>query len=184
MFVYPGSFNPLHIGHLAIAQYVEARYQQDVLFEICSCPNDKDKISDSDIAKRVKQFSIIGRPVTVTENTSFIEKSEWEATLKYKEIFQLDRFKAEDVTFIVGADTITRIDDIKYYYGSVREHIRAMNLLYIRGVKFLVFPRTGHLTDDLSPDIMKLCEFVTDFEAVDVSSTQLREQATKNYACL
>jgi nicotinic acid mononucleotide adenylyltransferase len=181
IYVYPGSFNPLHIGHLAIAQYVKERYKAETIFEICNCPNDKNPVSEEDLAKRVKQFTMLSRLVTVTNNTSFLEKSTTKAIAKYLSTINTDfpdwKFDCSlfKITFIVGADTINRIDDIKYYCGSVREHVRAMSIFAASGVRFLVFPRHGHLTNNLSPDIMHLCEFVTDFESVNISSTQIRE---------
>lgn len=175
LYVYPGSFNPLHIGHLAIAQYAEERFKTAVIFEICNSPNDKNPVSQEDIAKRVKQFTMLGRFVTVTENTSFLEKSTDKAVAQY--LTTIDKqlcYPKLNITFLVGADTINRIDDIKYYCDSVYERNRAMNIFTARGVRFLVFPRKGHLTNNLSPDIMRLCEFVTDFESVDISSTKIR----------
>lgn len=175
IYIYPGSFNSLHVGHLAIAQYVEDKFQEQVLFEICDYPFDKNPVSQEDLAKRVKQFTMLSRPVITSHNVTFLEKSNYDAVSTYKNIFHADAYKSVDIIFIVGADTITRIDDIKYYCNSEREKKRAMAILESRGVKFLVFPRIGHLTDGLSPDIMRLCDFVTDFEPVDISSTEVRE---------
>lgn len=176
IYIYPGSFNPLHIGHLAIAQYVEERSKTGVIFEICNCPNDKNPVSAEDLAKRVKQFTMLSRFVAITENSSFLEKSTDKAVAQYLTTIDMQLcYPKANITFLVGADTINRIDDIKYYCGSVREHVRAMSIFAARGVRFLVFPRKGHLTDNLSPDIMRLCEFVTNFESVNISSTAIRE---------
>ncbi|MEN1681669.1 MAG: hypothetical protein AAGJ46_18970, partial [Planctomycetota bacterium] len=86
-------------------------------------------------------------------------------------------------SFVVGADTILRIADPKYYGGSESARDAAMATLAERGCRFLVFGRVvdGHFEtlDDLPlpKTLRNLCDGVPASEfREDISSTQLRAE--------
>lgn len=163
-YFYPGSFNLLHHGHLAIAHYIERKYNQDVEFEICTCPMDKEPLSIADCDKRLKQFKMLGRICHLSKATTFLEK-----TMTYANSCGNDQ-----IYFMVGMDTISRIDDPKYYLNSKDERDRCLILIKRFGGSFIVFPRVGFETHIPSPEMNNIIEFVTDFTPVDVSSTEIR----------
>lgn len=163
-FVYSGSFNPLHEGHLAIAHYIERKHNQNVEFEICKCPVDKDPLSEEDCDRRLKQFRMLGRICFLSEATTFLEK-----TMTYE-----NRCGNDQIYFIVGMDTISRIDDPKYYLNSKDERDRCLKIIKRFGGSFIVFPRVGFETHIPSLEMSSIVEFVTDFTPVDVSSTEIR----------
>jgi len=163
-YIYPGSFNLLHEGHLAIAHYIERKHNQDVEFEICKYPVDKDPLSEEDCDKRLKQFRMLGRVCLLSEATTFLEK-----TMTYA-----NRCDNDQLYFIVGMDTISRIDDSKYYLNSHDERDRCLNRIKKFGGHFIVFPRVGFETHIPSLEMSSIVEFVTDFTPVDVSSTEIR----------
>lgn len=171
--LYPGSWAPLHAGHLNIAQYVERVYNTCVLFELCKTTYDKGKLTKNAIDERVSQFHNLGRKVVVTDNSSFVRKSLnasfYLPSAGFSCLSNVHKF------FVVGYDSISRIDDKKYYFDSEVEKNRCIQIIKDNGWKFLVFPRKGLLTENLSPEIAELCIFHREYQETDISSTQIRE---------
>ena len=87
-----------------------------------------------------------------------------------------------DSTFIVGLDTIVRIDEPRYY-GSETARDNALATMAERGVRFLVFGRqTGKnfntLADiSLSKTLKDMCTGVTEDQfRQDISSSEIRSR--------
>lgn len=170
--LFPGSFSILHMGHLSIAHFVEEKYDCEIIFEICREPYDKPPLDDKEIDKRAKQFRSINKNCLITDNTSFVEKS----TDDYNSLFE-EEF--DEKYFIVGFDSLKRIDDIKYYFQSNKEKEICLNTIKDFGWKFLVFPRNNELTSGISDQLSELCIFQGDFKQIDISSTSIREKKTQ-----
>lgn len=157
--IYPGSFNKLHYGHLAVANHAEKLKNIECLFEISSNCFDKNGICNQD--ELCNQFDILGRKVTFTKWTSFLQKS-----LNFP----------IGANFIVGADTLLRILDPKYYFDSQIEMERCHNIISKRS-KFIVYPRNGIKLDRNKFGILdSVITLVTDFAEIPVSSTELRSK--------
>ena len=160
----PGAFNPLHAGHRHMAQIARARLQAEVAFEISVTNVDKPPLDYYEIERRLQGFDR-GDQVWLTRAPTFVEKAA---------LFP-------GVTFLVGADTIRRIADEKYYSGSVRARDQALAALAAHQARFLVFGRlVGEdfqtLTNLPLPDaLQRMCEEVPEAEfREDLSSTALR----------
>ena len=165
--VFPGAFNPLHAGHQRIAALAEHRLQRRVVFELSIKNVDKPPLASAEIHQRVRQFSP-GELVYLTRAATFAEK----ATL------------FEEACFLVGADTVQRIGELRYYGGEASERDRAVASLSERGCSFLVFGRLINGTFrtlealELPESLRRICEGLEEEEfRVDVSSTSLRQQA-------
>jgi hypothetical protein len=85
--------------------------------------------------------------------------------------------------FVVGADTIIRVADLRYYGGDAARRDDAVRQIAERGCRFLVFGR--RLGDrfptlaelDLPPALRALCDEVPASEfREDISSTELRDE--------
>ena len=162
--VLPGAFNPLHEGHRAMRVHAAGRLGRPVAYELCVANVDKPPLDYLDLNPRLAQFQ--PDEVVVTNAPTFIEKA---------------RALGGAVTFVVGADTITRIAEPRYYGDRARRDVALAELKDV-GCTFLVY---GRVDDDgafktladlsLPPALAALCEGVGAAEfRNDVSSTALR----------
>lgn len=161
--VLSGSFNPLHHGHLALAEAASNRLELPYLFEMSVRNADKPPLSRTELERRLGQFP--GRAeVVLTGEPYFAAK----ATL------------LPGSTFVVGYDTAVRLLDSRYYVGESGLE-EAMQALRRSGSHVLVAGRAtsdGFLgLEDLSiPDPLRdlFVSLSEDEFRADVSSTELR----------
>ena len=172
--ILPGAFNPLHQGHRQMAAAAAARLGEPVAYELCIRNVDKPPLNFHDMRTRRDQFGG-SEDVWLTNASTFVEKAR---------VFG-------GVTFVVGADTMYRIADAKYYEdGDVDS---AVAELAEAGCRFLVFGRAfggdqgDHFVtlDDLElPDSLRaMSEGFSEAQfRSDVSSTALRARRTSHSA--
>ena len=121
----PGSFNPVHAGHMALARVAEELRQQPLAFEISVTNVDKPPLADRTVRHRLAQFAWKS-PVELTRAPTFVEKSR---------LFPR-------TTFVIGADTAERVVAPKYYGDdAVRMHV-ALGEIASWGSSFLVAVRS------------------------------------------
>ncbi|MED5442795.1 MAG: hypothetical protein VYC93_01885 [Pseudomonadota bacterium] len=160
----PGAFNPLHEGHHAMAQIAAARLQRPVSYELSVFNVDKPPLNYADLRDRLSAFPA-GASVLLTHAPRFTDKAEL--------------FPGR--TFVVGADTILRVGNVRYYGDSEGARDAAVARLAEQDVRFLVFGRLLEgrfetLEDlDLPEALRTLCDGVSETEfRKDLSSTTLR----------
>jgi hypothetical protein len=163
--IFPGAFQPLHAGHLRMAEIAAGRLGVPVEFELSIENVDKPPLDYTEIAQRAAQFSKKNMPLWLTCAATFEEKSA---------LFP-------GSIFIVGADTIVRIGQPRYYGNDPAAMEAAMEKIAQRGCRFLVF---GRLVDQefqscaalpIPDSLRKLCDEVPgELFRHDISSTQLR----------
>lgn len=161
----PGSFNPMHHGHSALADVAARLSGKEVAFELSIVNADKPPLAEEDARRRVSQF--VGQaPLWLTRAPTFVEKAE---------LFP-------GAVFVVGADTAERILQPRFYGASDAQLAQAMERLRAHGCRFLVAGRVNSqgvfsgLEDlNLAPIYRDLFTPIcaADFR-LDVSSTQLR----------
>jgi hypothetical protein len=122
--LFPGSFNPLHSGHMLLARVAEDLRQQPLAFEISVTNVDKPPLEGAAVRQRLTQFAWKS-PVELTRAPTFLEKAR---------LFP-------GTTFVIGADTAERLVAPKYYGGDeVRMHV-ALEEIGTSGASFLVAVR-------------------------------------------
>jgi nicotinamide mononucleotide (NMN) deamidase PncC len=162
----PGSFNPLHEGHSKMIRIAEDRTGLKAALELSIGNVDKAPLDYQEIATRTSQAKeILDRPLWLTHAPTFVEKAA---------LFP-------NATFVVGADTVARIAEVRYYADKdARDD--ALDFLSEQNVRFLVF---GRLMGDrfrtleslgLPVALARLCDGIAETEfRSDVSSTQIRD---------
>jgi hypothetical protein len=156
-----------------------------VVFEMSALNPDKPPIARDEIIRRLKQFDpdnnsllkengLTNIGVSITSLPLFFEKSQ---------IFR-------NCNFLVGADTLVRLIDPKYYDNSINRMVSAMSIMYERNCKFVVGGRcvgdnfstaekilesdsATVLPDSIRSMFISLPE--EEFR-IDLSSTQIRNQ--------
>jgi hypothetical protein len=122
--LFPGSFNPIHEGHVALARIAAALKQQSLAFEISVTNVDKPPLSGETVRHRLAQFTWKA-PVELTRAPTFVEKAR---------LFP-------GTTFVVGADTAERLFAAKYYGDDEARMHAALDEIAGLGCRFLVAAR-------------------------------------------
>jgi nicotinic acid mononucleotide adenylyltransferase len=166
-----GSFDPCHRKHIEMAKIASEKYGVPVHFEISLTNVDKPPMDYISLEDRISSIQACYDPdfmgdIFVTNTPLFAQKAN---------IFP-------ESTFILGADTMQRLFNVKYYRPqdttqSLYRHFKE------KRIDFLVFSRKG-AEIDISPEVRDMITIVPENEYIDdgISSTQIRiEQQHKHY---
>lgn len=174
--VYSGSFNPLHIGHLAIMKYLVGEGGFDRLHLIVSPKNPlKDGISSASGPERYQAaVEAVNRHFATQSEVQRVIVDDIELNLPepHYTIRTLDALKEREpdtsFTFVLGSDNLA---DIRRW----REYTR---ILLEFGVA--VYPRTGFDTEAIRLDLLKENPTykieIINAELVNISSSEIREK--------
>ena len=163
-----GSFNPLHDAHRRLAEVAARLLDRAPTFELALVNADKAAITAREAERRAAQFAGYA-PLLFTAEPRFSDKVRW----------------ARESTFVLGADTLARLLDPRFYAGEREGLPHALTRIRESGCRFLVAARV----DPSAARVMTLADcavprgFERLFEAIpesdfrmDLSSTELREK--------
>lgn len=163
--VFPGSFDPCHKNHIRMAMVAHERYSRPVHFEISMTNVDKPPIDLISLKQRLDCLQaycgerFMG-DIYLTNAPLFLQKAS---------LFP-------GATFVVGADTINRIFQVRYYRNAsdlkdLIVHFRKQE------IRFLVFQRKG-VELDIDPQLRDMCDIVPleGYQDDGTSSSAIREQ--------
>lgn len=168
--VYSGSFNPLHIGHLAIMKYLTEEAGYDCVYLIVSPKNPlKDGISSATGRDRFEAAQeAVGRHKDLKVKTDDIELSMPEPHYTIRTLDALkEREPQNSFTLIMGADNLAGIRKWREYRRLLTEFGCA------------VYPRQGHdlaaIKEDLLNEEPSYRINIMNAKMVDISSSEIRE---------
>ena len=164
--VLPGSFNPVHEGHIRMAEVARQLTGLEVVYELAALNVDKPRLEESEIRRRLEGVRGLGR-VALTRTPTFWRKSE---------LFP-------GSVFVIGWDTMIRLIDPRYYGDSETTMLTALAEIWARGCRFLVAGRQVDGSFRTLDEIPVPQGFRPLFQAIpeaqfraDISSTELREK--------
>lgn len=156
-----GTFNPIHIGHLAIAQLAAQKLQMDkVIFVPCCLPPHKPSNTVISAADRLRMvgLAIEGNPLFSVADLE-IKKGGRSYSVDTVEYFYKKFSRDCKIYFIIGADALTglsgwrRVEDI------------------MKMASFVVINRKGSGHAEVGKRIRFL-----DMPAIDISSSEIRRR--------
>lgn len=171
--VYSGSFNPLHIGHLAIIRHMIEKAGFDMVYLIVSPKNPlKDSISSATGHERyLAAIEAVNRHFSPEQNKVKVDDIELTMPEPHYTIRTLNALKAREpensFTLVIGADNLA---DIRRWrdYGSI-----------LKDFGVAVFPRAGHDLETIKQDLLEEDPAykiqIADAPLVNISSTEIRE---------
>ena len=168
--VYSGSFNPLHIGHLAIIKHMIEEAGFDMVYLIVSPKNPlKDSISESTGQDRYDAaIAAVNRHFNQKVRVDDIELNMPAPHFTVRTLMALKEREPENTfTFVMGADNLADIRRWRDYTTILKDF----------GVA--VVPRTGHNLTQIKQDLLNEDPAyriqILEAELVNISSTQIRE---------
>lgn len=177
--VYPGSFDPLHLGHLAIMEYLTAEQAFDWVYLVISPQNPfKDPSKAANAQKRL--IDAIAAVKRHPKLHVWVDDVELNIPPPNYTIKTLDALKARepqnDFVLVIGADNLAGLSR----WRGVRKILSAYDVL--------VYPRRGFDSQKLLEELHHWCSqkhvrckgvHLIDAPLVDICSTKIREAKAK-----
>ena len=168
--VYSGSFDPLHIGHLAIMERLSASRDFDWTYLVIS-PQNPLKDADKALSAERRYRSAVEAVRRHPDLHVWVDNIELQMPAPHYTIKTLDALRerepGNEFTLVIGADNLEIIHRWR----------EAPRILEEYGV--VVYPRTGSDMVQLRQELLAECDRyrirLLDAPVVDISSTQIRQ---------
>ena len=167
--IFPGSFSPIHKGHLEMIDVAGKRLQCKTVLEMSIQNVNKPPLDYIGLKHRLALIreAVPNQTVWLTQTPLFVHKAE---------LFR-------ETTFVVGADTLKRFADLRFYYESAHKFHDILRKIAFYGCRFLVFARKSKSglesleTLEISDMLRSLCDEVPpSVFTMNISSSDLRRK--------
>ena len=157
--IFPGTFNPIHEGHLKMAEFVLKKYKfQKIIFIPAYLPPHKE--IDPNLAEhryRMVELAIKDNPKFEISDIEYNSEGKSYSLITVKKIIEQYCINGR-LNFIIGTDAFAKIEG---WYKA--DELRGL-------VHFIVFPRKGSENIKLEGWDYE----ITKMDYVDISSTEIR----------
>ena len=162
--IFPGTFNPIHEGHLKMAQYALDNYKFDKILFIPSYLPPHKEINNNLAKHRFKMVELaIGvNPKFEVSDVEYSCEGKSYSLITVKKVIEQYGIKGR-LNFIIGTDAFEKLDT--WYHADELKGL----------VHFIVFPRRG---DNMNYEGFRQSGWdfeITGMEYVDISSTEIRK---------
>ena len=169
--IFPGTFNPIHIAHIKMAEFAMQHYNFDKIIFIPAYIPPHKEIS-ANLAKHrfnMVKLAVANYPNFEVSDIEFKSEKPSYTLITVKKIINLYNID-EKLNFLIGTDAFEKL---KTWYKI--DELKEL-------VHFIVFPRCDKLNED---DFSYYRDHHYDYEFapmeyIDVSSTEIRESKEKN----
>lgn len=163
--IFPGTFNPIHEGHLKMANFALKKYNfEKIIFIPAYVPPHKE--INSNLAKhryKMVELAIKNNPKFEISDIEYQSEGKSYSLITVKKIIEQYNIK-DRLNFIIGTDAFAKIDT--WYKADELKNL----------VHFIVFPRKGDNIEHITDWDYEL----TDMEMINISSTNIRNGKTND----
>jgi nicotinate-nucleotide adenylyltransferase len=163
--IFGGTFNPIHIGHLIIAQESLYQYKLDrIIFVPAAIPPHKSKrdIALAQHRLRMVKLAATGNPLFEVSDIE-LKRNDKSYTIETIKYFQKKFSPQTELNFIIGLDALLEILPWK-------DAIELLDLCW-----FLVAPRKGLDINQLDNRVKRRVRFIN-MEPVHISASEIRKR--------
>lgn len=164
--LFPGSFNPMHVGHLAIANFIAEQYSDrydEVWLLLTPDSPFKEKIEKLPTEFRAKWINHLIEGYTQLK----LCLEENNLAPPYYTVHTVQHLKAKypkiDFTLLIGADSLVDLPD---WHGAEQ---------LLEEIKIIAYPRPAYDKSLVKPELLEQVELLDDVPTFEISSSQLRK---------
>lgn len=175
--LYFGSFNPIHNGHIAIAEYVLAAGLADELWFVVSPQNPLKPagiLADENDRLEMVRLAVAGSPFAPRMKACDVEFSMPRPSYTTDTLKVLERMFPDNVfSVLTGSDILPQFTRWKEWDRLAADY------------DFYVYPRSGHSVVNLPPELAgRRFTILNGAPLLDVSSTNVRNAAGAEMECM
>lgn len=163
--IFPGTFNPIHEGHLKMAEFALKKYNfEKIIFIPAYLPPHKE--IHSGLAKhryKMVELAIKNNPKFEISDIEYQSEGKSYSLITVKKIIEQYNIDGR-LNFIIGTDAFAKIDT--WYHAEELKDL----------VHFIVFPRQGDTIEHIKGWDYEL----TEMEMINISSTDIRNGNSNN----
>ena len=163
--IFPGSFNPIHEGHIKMAEFALKKYGFEKIIFIPSYIPPHKEINKNLAKHRYKmvELAISNNPKFGISDIEYQSEGKSYSLITVQKI--LEQYNIKDrLNFIIGTDAFTKINT--WYKANELKKL----------VHFIVFPRKGDRISGLEDWDYE----ITEMDLVNISSTEIRSGKFNN----